>query len=59
MRYMNNTEEDSHGAIIELKTYAGGATASAFQGIVTGQITVPQVRYVLHLFLILIKTGIR
>lgn len=52
MRYMNNTEEDSHGAIIELKTYAGGATASAFQGIVTGQITVPQVRYVLHLFLI-------
>uniref|UniRef100_A0A915C242 Potassium channel domain-containing protein n=1 Tax=Parascaris univalens TaxID=6257 RepID=A0A915C242_PARUN len=44
VRYMNNTEEDSHGAIIELKTYAGGATASAFQGIVTGQITVPQVR---------------
>uniref|UniRef100_A0A0M3ITS8 PDZ domain-containing protein n=1 Tax=Ascaris lumbricoides TaxID=6252 RepID=A0A0M3ITS8_ASCLU len=49
VRYMNNTEEDSHGAIIELKTYAGGATASAFQGIVTGQITVPQVRYVVHL----------
>ncbi|VDM42895.1 unnamed protein product [Toxocara canis] len=44
VRYVNNSEEDSRGAIIELKTYAGGATASAFQGIVTGQIAIPQVR---------------
>ncbi len=37
MRYLNN-DDNRTSAIIELKTFAGGATASAFGGIVSGQL---------------------
>lgn len=38
VRYVNS-HENKTTAIIELKTFAGGATASAFGGIVSGQVS--------------------
>jgi hypothetical protein len=38
VRYVNS-HENKTSAIIELKTFAGGATASAFGGIISGQVS--------------------